>query len=128
MKTPALFSALLLATCAAAPSENLVGKWRIQQAGAAAVNGGMTLEFKPDGLMFAGGGCNNASGGYRLHGSRLNIELSFTEKACAEPLMQLDAQLAEAAGQTASYRISGTQLEWLDGNGKTVLKARKAAP
>lgn len=88
----------------------------------------MTLEFKPDGLLSAGSGCNNASGTYLQQGGRFTVELGFTEKACAEPLMQHDARLAAAAAKTTAYRISGAQMEWLDANGNTVLKARKTAP
>ncbi|OSI14081.1 hypothetical protein BWD09_11500 [Neisseria dentiae] len=54
------------------------------------------------------------------------MSAGFTEKACAAPLMRLDDRLAAAVRQTVSYRISGTQLEWLDENGNTVLKARRA--
>ncbi|WP_373755505.1 META domain-containing protein [Neisseria sp.] len=130
MKAPALLSVLLLAACAATPPENLVGTWQVQEADTAALPPQVKLELRADGRFTASGGCNNLVGQYRTSSGRLTFsDAASTLMACPDKQQtDTDARLGAAVGQARTYRISGTQMEWLDGNGKTVLKAQKTAP
>lgn len=130
MKPVALFAALLLAACVAAPSADLAGKWRVQEADSVAMPEGVSITLRADGHFHTDGGCNNLFGRYRQSGNRLIFsDAASTLKACVDKqYMEIDNRLGAAIGPHRTYRTSGTQLEWLDDNGKVVLKAVKDEP
>lgn len=119
---------LLLAACAATPPGNPVGTWQVQEADTAALPAQVTLELRSDGRFITAGGCNSLSGQYRSSGSSLKFaDAASTLMACPDQQMDTDARLGAAIGKARTYRVNGTQMEWLDENGNTVLKAQKAA-
>ena len=130
MKPVTLFAALLLAACATAPSAGLAGKWRVQEADSVAIPEGVSITLRADGHFHTDGGCNNLFGRYRQSGNRLIFsDAASTLKACVDKqYMEIDNRLGAAIGPHRTYRTSGTQLEWLDDNGKVVLKAVKDEP
>ncbi|MBF0803666.1 MULTISPECIES: META domain-containing protein [unclassified Neisseria] len=134
MKPLTLFAALLPAACvaapSAAPSAGLAGKWQVQEADSAAMPEGVSITLLADGYFHTDGGCNRLFGRYRQSGNRLIFsDAASTLKACADGQhMEIDSRLGTAVGTHRTYRISGTQLEWFNDNGKVVLKAVKSEP
>jgi len=67
------------------------------------------------------GGCNRFSGPFALDGRKLRFgkERAATLMACGEG-MDLEAAFHGALGETATWRMSGAELEFLDAAGKVV--------
>jgi len=84
--------------------------------------------FGPEGNRLVGsGGCNRFAGSYEQKGGDLKFgPIAATRMACADEMATEDAFLA-ALSATARWRITGEQLELLDGEDKGVatLEARR---
>jgi len=64
------------------------------------------------------GGVNNFFGGYDASGGELRLpRLASTRRAGPPELMQLESALFKALAATRSYRVTGSTLELLDGDG-----------
>ncbi len=87
----------------------------------------VTLRLE-DGRAGGVAACNTYSGGYSLDGASLLFgPLASTEMACEEPRMSIEAAFLEALGATTTQRLTGGQLELMDGAG-TTLVVLAAAP
>jgi heat shock protein HslJ len=66
------------------------------------------------------GGCNSFGGSYRLSGERLSLDsVTTTLMACAEG-METEQAFLDALGQVNGWKVTGQQLDLLDGSGKTI--------
>jgi heat shock protein HslJ len=69
-------------------------------------------------------GCNSYFGSYEVSGSDITFgPLGMTEMYCMDPegIMDQEVAILEALASVASYRLSGTRLEMLDGAGSVIL-------
>jgi heat shock protein HslJ len=86
------------------------------------------LVFASDALQVSGsGGCNRFTGGFTVEGDRVHLgPLAGTMMACVNGMEQ-EQRLLKSLSRVERYRISGQQLELLDGSG-AVLGRFEAAP
>ena len=108
--------------------------WRLVRLGEAPVevSAGQTapqLVFANDALQVSGsGGCNRITGGFTLEGDRLHLgPLAGTMMACVKGMEQ-EQRFLQALNHVERYRISGQQLELLDGAGTVLARFEAAAP
>jgi copper homeostasis protein (lipoprotein) len=87
------------------------------------------LVFASDALQVSGsGGCNRITGGFTLEGDRLHLgPLAGTMMACANGTQQ-EQRFLESLNRVERYRMSGQQLELLDGSGAVLARFEAAAP
>jgi heat shock protein HslJ len=76
------------------------------------------LVFSADALRVAGSdGCNRVMGSFELDGDRLRFgAMAATRMACQDNVEQ-QQRFHEVVQQVERYRIQGSHLEFLDGNG-----------
>lgn len=79
-----------------------------------------TLLLTADGTRASGfAGCNRMTGRYELSGDSLRLgPVATTRMACPPPMMQTEQAYTAALAATRRYRVRGTTLELLDGDGK----------
>jgi len=66
------------------------------------------------------GGCNRIMGGYELNGEKLTFgQMASTMMACASG-METEQNFLKALGQVKRWKITGHELELMDGAGKVV--------
>jgi heat shock protein HslJ len=87
------------------------------------------LVFASDALQVSGsGGCNRITGGFTLEGNRVHLgPLAGTMMACANGMEQ-EQRFLNSLNHVERYRISGQQLELLDGSGAVLARFEAAAP
>jgi heat shock protein HslJ len=87
------------------------------------------LVFASDALQVSGsGGCNRLTGGFTLEGDRVHLgPLAATRMACTNG-MQQEQRFLESLNHVEGYRMSGQQLELLDGSGAVLARFEAAAP
>jgi len=83
-----------------------------------------TLVFGTDGRVSGRGGCNQYGGVVTLKGASMIVDQVFSTKmACAAPaLMDQETRFLNALQATRSYRVDGTKLVLVDGEGKARLR------
>jgi heat shock protein HslJ len=82
-----------------------------------------SVQFE-DGTVTGTTGCNSFGGEFMLSDNSLTFNnLYQTEMACTEPagIMQQETAFMQAMMQTASYQITGNQLEIQNSDGETLL-------
>lgn len=83
----------------------------------------LTVEFDGEGSIFGDGGCNLYSGSLEGGASGITVTgLRSTRKACAEEVMQREAALFAALGDTASVRGGDDALTFLSEDGAVALQ------
>ena len=87
-------------------------------------NAQSTLIFGTDGRVSGNAGCNRYGGVVTLKGASLLVDQVFSTKmACVAPaLMDQETRFLQALQATRSYRIDGTKLVLVDGEGKARLR------
>ena len=87
------------------------------------------LVFASDALQVSGsGGCNRITGGFTLADDRLHLgPLAATMMACVNGMEQ-EQRFLKSLNHVQRYRISGQQLELLDGSGAVLARFEAAAP
>lgn len=117
--------------CTSGPSATLDGRTFLSTAvaGADLVPGSRIRLTFQDGNLGASAGCNSMGGAYRLEGDRLVTgQMSMTEMACEEPLMQQDTWLAAFLGG-ATVRLNADTLVLTNGAvSVTLLDTEVATP
>lgn len=125
----ALFTTgLLLAACATAQSAELNGKWRLTEIADKSVpHTRSSISFlDKDQTFSATAGCNSFFGYYRTDNKTLLLSNpAVTMKGCPEDLAALEAMLANALNNVASYQIQQNQLKIYNSRGQLVLKAER---
>jgi copper homeostasis protein (lipoprotein) len=108
--------------------------WKLVRLGEApvAVSAGQAepqLVFATDALQVSGsGGCNRITGGFTLKGDRLHLgPQAGTMMACVNGMEQ-EQRFLSALNRVERYRISGQQLELLDGSGAVLARFEATAP
>jgi len=108
--------------------------WKLVRLGEARVEAtagqaGPQLVFASDTLQVSGsGGCNRITGGFTLEGDRLHLgPLAATMMACVNGMEQ-EQRFLKSLTQVERYRISGRQLQLLDGSGTVLARFEGAAP
>jgi putative lipoprotein len=83
-----------------------------------------TLVFGNDGRVSGRAGCNQYGGAVTLKGASMIVDQVFaTKMACAaEALMNQETRFLNALQATRSYRMEGTKLVLVDGEGKGRLR------
>jgi heat shock protein HslJ len=83
---------------------------------------GVTIAFAA-GRVAGSDGCNTYSGTYTIDGTNMQFNQPFrsTMMMCAQPVMAQAQVYLAALGQVASFQIAGSQLTFLDANGKEVV-------
>jgi putative lipoprotein len=83
-----------------------------------------TLVFGTDGRVSGRGGCNQYGGAVTLKGASMIVDQVFSTKmACTAPaLMDQETRFLNALQATRSYRVEGTMLVLVDGEGKARLR------
>lgn len=122
-----------VATAAAAPLVDT--QWRLTQLGeqvvpAPAGANAVGLQLQAQNLRVTGfGGCNRMFGGYSLNGDQLKFDqVGATKMACVdESRMRLEQGYFEMLSRVARWKITGSSLTLLDGEGG-VLSTFAAAP
>lgn len=108
--------------------ESIVGDWRISEIDGKPVGDGIqaTIAFN-EGGAFSGRLCNAYRGSYTLDGETISLgNAASTLMACPEPQATLEGALFAALPQAKSWRIGEDGvLIVLDGDGKTLLRARR---
>ena len=86
------------------------------------------LVFASDALQVSGsGGCNRITGAFTLEGDRVHLgPLASTRMACVSG-MQQEQRFLESLNHVERYRMSGQQLELLDGSGAVLARFEAAA-
>lgn len=135
--TTYLLTAILVIGCsgaAASPSPSLAtldGHTYLSTdlKGAVLVPGSQIRLTFADGSLNASGGCNSMGGAYRVEGDRLvTTQMSMTEMACAEPLMQQDTWLGVFLGGV-TFILEGDTLTLTNGEVRlTLLDSEIATP
>lgn len=77
-----------------------------------------------DGKISGSAGCNSYFAEYTLNGARLSFgPVAATKMFCNDPagVMEQEAAFLTTLGKVASFRITGNQLELLDGDGMALL-------
>ncbi len=123
--------ALVAAGCAATPSELPGTAWQLATLGDAPVIDGVapTLSFATDGTFSSWDGCNQLSGTYVVSGSSLTFKLGpSTLMACPEDVMNQASAFSQGLGNTASYRMDGTNLVLRDAQGADLMKFAVQVP
>ena len=81
----------------------------------------ITALFGDDGSLSGSAGCNNYMGGYTTDGSSIAIEPpASTRKACADAIMQQEAEYLAALPTAATFTIQGDKLELRTADGALV--------
>ena len=108
--------------------------WKLVHVGEAPVDvsAGQTephLVLASDALHVSGsGGCNRIAGNFRLEGDRVHLgPLAGTMMACITGMEQ-EQHFLNSLNHVERYRISGQQLELLDGSGTVLARFEAAAP
>lgn len=84
----------------------------------------VTAQFQADEVAGLAG-CNNYSTSYSASGSSLTFgPVATTRKVCLVPLgsMKQEQAFLDALAQVQRFKILGTSLQMLDGNGETLLE------
>ncbi len=100
----------------------------MSQAAGVDVPAGATLQlgFKA-GVMTQSGGCNSGSGFYKVSNSKLVVDtMSSTQMACAEDLMQFDADIGEFLTSSPGIVIAGDVMTLQSAD--VTITLREAAP
>lgn len=99
----ATLAASLLAACAvlpdAAPTDTLIGAWRVEDVAGTGVvdNSNLTVEFSETGQVAGSAGCNRYTGAYALEAGALRVTpLGVTRRMCPEALMLQEARFVDA--------------------------------
>lgn len=87
------------------------------------------LLFASDARQVSGsGGCNRITGSFTLEGDRMRLgPLAGTMMACANGMEQ-EQRFLTALNHVERYRLSGQQLEFLDGSGSVLARFEAAPP
>ena len=87
-------------------------------------NAQSTLVFGTDGRVSGRGGCNQYGGAVTLKGASMIVDQVFSTKmACTAPaLMEQETRFLNALQATRSYRVEGTKLVLVDGEGRARLR------
>ena len=87
------------------------------------------LVFASDALQVSGsGGCNRIAGSFTVEGDRVHLgPLAGTRMACANGMEQ-EQHILNSLSHVERFRISGQQLELLDGAGAVLARFEAAAP
>jgi len=109
------------------PKAELVGStWLAEDIDGRGVidNAQSTLIFGTDGRVSGNAGCNRYGGTVALKGASLLVDQVFSTKmACVAPaLMDQETRFLQALQATRSYRMDGTKLVLVDGEGKVRLR------
>jgi heat shock protein HslJ len=82
----------------------------------------VTIEFA-DQRMSGSAGCNSYGAGYETDGDRLIFDaVAMTEMACVDELvMQQESKFTDLLGKVETYKLSKTELEFFDADGKTII-------
>jgi heat shock protein HslJ len=82
----------------------------------------VTIEFA-DQRMSGSAGCNSYGAGYETDGDRLIFDaVAMTEMACADELvMQQEGKFTDLLGQVETYKLTKTELEFMDVDGKILM-------
>lgn len=124
-----LAMAALGVTAAAAAGAPFAGRWRIAAVrGADAVNSSMTrFELAADGSLSTTVGCNQMAGKPTVDGDRVSFwAMATTQMGCAPPLDRLESTYAAALDAVRSWRIEGTKLLLIGGDGETEVTLERA--
>ena len=109
-------------------AERIAGEWRLSEVDGKTVGDGIqaTIAFNADGA-FSGRVCNAYRGSYTLDGAAISLgNAAATLMACPEPQATLEGALFTALPQAKSWRVGDDgALVVLDGDGKTLLRARR---
>jgi heat shock protein HslJ len=111
----------------AAAANPLEGEWNVTgyntgtQAVTSPIAGTtLTATFTPDGQVAGNAGCNPYTGPYKLDGSSLTVgPLATTMMACAQPIMDQEAQFLAALQRPTTVETSGGTVTLRDASGAT---------
>ncbi len=123
MKKVMFCLAVLLAACGQRPSvtEELSGRWRVQQIAGASLGEGVDIWVEIDpaaGAISGFTGCNNFTAGVESEAQHLRFTaIATTRMACAESGMATERNLLTALEHTRAYRLEGGELLLLDDTG-----------
>lgn len=83
-----------------------------------------TLVFGTDGRVSGRAGCNQYGGAVTVKGASMIVDQVFSTKmACTAPaLMNQETRFLNALQATRSYRVEGTKLVLVDGEGKARIR------
>lgn len=130
LSTAALLS-VLAAACASAPSREVTGLWRIEQARSEPLidKRHARLVFEPDGRLGGHTGCNVLTASYSLVGDQLKIgPVATTRRACPELQREQEDRVLTALELAATARVRADGiLELRDAEGRGVLRATRPA-
>lgn len=89
----------------------------------------LDLVFSSDQNRVSGfSGCNNFMGGYEVKGDQISLSrLAGTRKACPEG-METETQFLNALEKARGWKISGQELQLLDGRGEPLAQLEAAGP
>ena len=104
--------------------------WRLVTIGAETVapNSELTVRFVAVGGVTGFAGCNEFSGSLQRTGTQLVVgPLRSTRRACADEVMQREAEFLKALESTASIEAEAGELRITDANGERLLLLRRVA-
>ena len=82
-----------------------------------------TIRFEDEGRVYGSSGCNQFSGGARIHGDALSFgRLATTRRSCAPALMAQEDRLLSALDAVNSYRLYGESLVLSNAAGTVLLR------
>ena len=127
---PGLAMAAVGFTAAAAAGESpFAGKWRIAAVrGAHVVDSTITrFEVAAAGRLSTTVGCNQMAGNPAIEGDRVSFgPMAATQMGCPPPLDRLESKYAAALAAARSWRIEGTKLLLIGGDGETEVTLKRA--
>lgn len=137
-RTPATIIALVLGTalaigCAGTAEEGpaMEGQWKLAAFGADALAEGVeiTMEVRPDGTAGGTGGCNRYTGkiSSAADGSLSIGPIAATRRMCPPPQIDAETRYLQSLEKAQGWRVSGGQLELLDGGGQPLLRFVRAS-
>lgn len=107
------------------PVADLVGDWRLTEAGGEAAAEGVrsSLTLTAGGEALGSGGCNSFRGTYVAGAGDLRFgPIAATRRACPAPQMDQETRLLAALEATQGFRIEGTALLLTDAAGTVVAR------
>jgi heat shock protein HslJ len=126
--------AIALSACALATdkpdkqAERVYGyTWIAEEVGGWPIAGDVApkLVVNPDGKVSGHAGCNGFFGSVIIDGEAMSFgNLGATRMACPEPAMSQEDKLLRALDSTRGYRLLGSSLVLLDGEGDALVRFR----
>lgn len=125
----ALLLMLSVSACATAPSREVTGTWRIEQARSEPLidKRHARLVFEPDGRLGGHTSCNVMNATYVLNGDQLRIgPVATTRRSCPELQREQEDRVLTALELAATARVRPDGLlELRDAEGRGVLRATR---